>query len=170
MIAATIRKYLLFGGLAALVLAWAPLAHAGAQPHMFGSFGLVEGQTARLNAVVGNPDFIGNPDLRPVQVELMFLDGQGNVLAHSTELVMPGHAVFLDFQLPRLHGRGRAHGARTQIRGIVVYYPPDPGITVITPPEPAGGPSTLEIFNTRSGQTIVLMNPGAIRGLVEPTD
>ena len=98
----------------------------------FGMLGITSGQTARLNVVrLGEPP---EPDRsnphpepeRPVQVELMFFDSQGNVLLRSTETLMPGHAAFLDFDgatLPRepadTFPPTGGISNRTQIRGAV---------------------------------------------------
>src|SRR5262249_25014742 len=52
---------------------------------------------------------------RPVQVELMFFDAQGNLLTHSTETLMPGQAAFLDLDGATIVPR--SDGVRAEIRG-----------------------------------------------------
>ena len=56
----------------------------------FGVFGITGGQTARLHAV---PVGVASAQL----VELMFFDRNGNLLAQSTERLLPGQAASLDF-------------------------------------------------------------------------
>jgi hypothetical protein len=54
----------------------------------FGLIGLARYQSARINAV-----FLVDPNFRqPIEVEFMFHDREGNVVAQSRETLLPGHA------------------------------------------------------------------------------
>ena len=65
-----------------------------ASPLVFGMVNLTGNQTARLN--FANIAGFGLPD-RPVRVQLMFLDGKGQVLLQApTEVVRPGRTTSLD--------------------------------------------------------------------------
>jgi hypothetical protein len=58
-------------------------AQAGPEPHLrSGMFGCATGQVARINAVN-----IGNPDTRPIQFEMMFLDGTGAVVGRDMQTI-----------------------------------------------------------------------------------
>jgi hypothetical protein len=127
----------------------------------FGVLGITGGQTARLNVVSLTPP--PEPDRstpppepeRPVQVELMFFDSQGNVLLRSTETLMPGHAAFLDLDGATLP-RGPADtfppvggiSNRTQIRAKIRLIE-DPNLG--EPPEPDRNrinlAATVEVFD-----------------------
>jgi hypothetical protein len=112
-------------------------------PPAFGMIGITNEQTARLNVVN-----VGEVQPGRVQVELMFLDGQGNVLRRSTETLMPGRATFLDLDgatLPRDSGPPSAGGNRTQIRAKIRLVE-DPNLT----PIPIGDrnlAATVEVFD-----------------------
>lgn len=66
-----------------------PAAEAGEEFLAFGVTGIVHGQSARLHAVA-----VGVPHDQPV--ELLIFDNDGNLLAHSTQRLSPGHAVTLN--------------------------------------------------------------------------
>src|SRR6266545_7991577 len=53
--------------------------------------GLARGQTARLNVVN-----IGDPNLEPCEVQMVFYDSQGEALARDVQKLDPGVATFLD--------------------------------------------------------------------------
>lgn len=56
----------------------------------FGGINIGRGQTASI-IVVCNPDPTGR-DQRPAEVEFMFHDWEGNLLASETKTLLPGHA------------------------------------------------------------------------------
>jgi hypothetical protein len=79
-------------GLAAIGTLWGshPVT-AGPAPHLFttGMFGIVRGQTARINAVCLPPG--------PCHPEMMFVDSMGNVVAGSeSQELRGGQATFFD--------------------------------------------------------------------------
>jgi len=100
--------------IAALIVARNRVAAFNPQPDppALGMIGITSEQTARLNVAHLDPIPIGD---RPVQVELMFFDAQGNLLAHSTETLRPGQAAFLDLDGATI--LSRSDGARAEIRG-----------------------------------------------------
>lgn len=108
----------------------------------FGMTGITLSQTARLSVVS-----VDNPDLRPVRVELLFLDNQGRVLAQSQETLLPGQAALLD-----LRGVEAARGVnRAQIRAQVRFVD-NPDIRVAQKVLP-----TLEVIDNASGRTTVVV-------------
>ena len=125
---------------AALIVARNRVAAFNPQPDppALGMIGITSEQTARLNVVRLDPIPAGD---RPVQVELIFFDAQGNLLEHSTETLMPGQAAFLDLDgatiLPTSDG-----AARAEIRGEVRMDPIPIGDLVATRLVP-----TLEVFD-----------------------
>jgi hypothetical protein len=63
----------------------------------FGLISLAPNQTARINAVlIIDPNFLIGPEFRPVEVEFVFHDRAGNVLASERKLLLPGHAESFD--------------------------------------------------------------------------
>ncbi|MEP6768230.1 MAG: hypothetical protein ABJC61_06140 [Acidobacteriota bacterium] len=65
-------------------------------------FGLARGQVARINAVN-----IGDPNQRQIQVEMLFLDATGAVVARDVKTIAPGHAVFFDLPFNAGHEENR---------------------------------------------------------------
>lgn len=129
----------------------------------FGLVGITRGQSARVNVVIGNPDFIGNPNLRPVSCHVMlsfvdetgapFLDRAGNRIAVDGS-VRPGQSLSLDlhsFDVFRMGG-----SSRRQIRAVAwgeqVPGPPDSPSTACLLPAVL----TEEIYELSSGRTSVL--------------
>jgi hypothetical protein len=165
-------KKLLVAGCALLVVCAAFLTvRAGAQPAIivanpqyvtFGMVGLATGQTARLNALaltVGGP-LIANASC---QVTFDFYDATGKSLGTSTATVAQGAAVHAD-----LVGTSTA---RAEIRGTVraALVTPSAGVTPVTPV--SGGCSvvpTLEIFDTLTGQTTVVLQQTTALSVVTP--
>lgn len=125
-------------------------------PPGFGMIGIAEGQTARLNLV--NIGTVGIPP-GPCRATLEFFDGAGNVLASRRVRVLEGNATSLDFELPAVQVNGDATVAtplRAEIRAAVA--PIDNGV----PPGPCR--ATVEIFDTATGRTSVLLPPDPCRG------
>ena len=127
-----------------------------------GAVGLTRGQTARLNAydksTVDNPVDV-NPlssgqDIPPGpcrQVELMFIDSAGAVRQRSAQCLLPGHAVFLDF-----NGNSQEiPGHRTEIRGLVRFVE-DPNLFG---PNSIQLGATLEVFDNETGRTSFVLLP-----------
>lgn len=112
---------------------------------VFGLIGLARGQSARLNAVLA----IDPNDRTPLEVEFMFHDREGNVVASERQTLYPGHAssfemhaVMLDIQ-PCISIRGQL-GPET--RNSIV--------------------GTLEVIDDSTGKTqFVLTNP---RMIIDP--
>jgi len=122
---------------------------APTQPYVtFGMVGIIDGQSARLNALLlptGGPLVAGGS----CQVTFTFLNEQGATLASATMPATQNQAVHFDFPpLPT------AANTRTEIRGTVqVVFTVTPGSTGV-----AAGPvcsivPTMEIFNPTTGQT-----------------
>jgi hypothetical protein len=159
-------------GLATLVATLA-LAHGGpaeafkeVEPGKTGMVGIVRGQTARLNAVrIDDPNTTPPDDSgRACTAELSLLDGTGNVLTRSMESLAAGHSAFLDFAIDDPNARP---GQRQQLRAVLRAVPPDTGDRRgrAFPPDPCAGlVATLEVFQSETGETTVILNPAVIRG------
>ena len=88
----TLGKLLPTLALAAIFsLGAATSAQAAFNSFRTGMFGVAIGQVARINAAN-----LGGPDTRPIQVEMMFLDGTGAVVGRDTQMIAPGQAVIFD--------------------------------------------------------------------------
>jgi hypothetical protein len=144
-----------------------PAAHLRAQfapflpstpPYVtFGMVGIIDGQTARLNALLlptGGPLVAGGS----CQVTFTFLNDQGATIASATMPATQNQAVHFD--VPPLP---TAATTRTEIRGTVqVAFTVTPGSTAAAGPSCAVVP-TMEIFNPTTGQTeLVLENPHSL--------
>lgn len=104
--------------------------------------GIVAGQTARLNVVSAVP-----PDPTVVcEVELMFFDMDGMVLAETSVRLSPGMAAFHD-----LNGDEFAREGRLQVRAEVMI--PDTRNCNINIT------STLEVFDNATGKTEFVLTP-----------
>lgn len=109
-------------------------------PGISGMVGIVEGQTARLNAV--------NISSVPVHVTLNFFNSDGNVVKRTEGTLQPGHAAFLD--LTRAEVGDRGDSSRAEIYGDMVLLP---AVQKGSPPDPCR--PTLEVFDG-NGKTTVL--------------
>ena len=111
----------------------------------FGMVGIVEGeQTARLNVVNVAPADTRTPRT-PCMVELMFFDGDGEMLAMAMVTLDPGKAAFHDFT-DSVYEVGR----RLQIRAEVMIMGDKVSCNVIP---------TLEIYDMETMKTEVFMDP-----------
>ena len=162
----TFAVALVFGCLFA-ALVFYPATHLRAQfspllpstpPYVtFGMVGIIDGQSARLNALLlptGGPLVAGGS----CQVTFTFLNDQGATIASATMPATQNQAVHFDFPpLPT------AATTRTEIRGTVqVAFTVTPGSTAAAGRACAIIP-TMEVFNATTGQTdLVLENPHAL--------
>jgi hypothetical protein len=110
-------------------------AQAGFNSFKTGMFGVAIGQVARINAVN-----IGNPDARPIQVEMMFLDGSGAVVGRDMQTIAPGQAVFFDFLF-----EGREEN-RIELRAVV---------TALGGPDTKDLKTTVEVFDAETGRNTI---------------
>ncbi len=112
-------------------------------PVAFGMFGITQGQTARLS--VAN---LASGELVPaVQVELSFIDGDGNTLLQKVHTIHQGKSAFLDLSGNQFAGRG----GRTQVRALVRFVgTPD------TRDDPFFLPS-VEVIDNATGRTSFLV-------------
>jgi len=112
-------------------------AQAGPEPHLrTGMFGVAIGQIARINAAN-----LGGPDTRPIQVEMMFLDGTGAVVGHDTQMIAPGQAVIFD--------AGVREANRIELRAVISgVQPPDPDKNLKV---------TIEVFDADTGRNTVFI-------------
>lgn len=104
----------------------------------FGGINIGRGQTASLIIVV-SPDPTGR-DQQPVEVEFMFHDWDGNLLASETKTLLPGHASSLDFRA----GAGVPKGSELSPCLKVLVDPSDPRANRIV--------ATLEVWDTATGK------------------
>ena len=113
-------------------------AQASPEPHLrSGMFGCATGQVARINAVN-----IGDPDDRPIEVEMMFLDGTGAVVGRDMQTIAPGQAVFFDFLF-----EGREEN-RIELRAIV---------SVLGGPDTKDLKTTVEVFDADTGRNTIFI-------------
>jgi len=125
----------------------------------FGMVGIIDGQEARLNALLlptGGPLVAGGS----CQVTFTFLNDQGATIASATMPATQNQAVHFDFPPLPAPANPVAATTRTEIRGTVqAAFTVTPGSTVAAGPVCAVVP-TMEIFNPTTGQTeLVLDNP-----------
>jgi len=142
------QRTLKLAGLAILVTATIFAGAASAQTattmsRSTGMFGITTSQTARLNVVRDDPFFRDDPFLR---IELLMVDGDGNVLAQKVIDLGAGKATQLDLRGRDVIGRGRA-----QMRAIVRFVgTPDTRLVENAIP-------TLEIIDNQTGETRMLL-------------
>ena len=181
------KKLVVVGGawIAALA-AFAPV-RAGAQPAImiggasqyatFGMVGLSTGQTARLNVFalpVGGPIIAGGS----CQVTFDFYNEAGKMVKTGTATVAQGAAAHFDMprtEVDSLAGRSEIRGTvRTAFVNPSAVPMPTPGTpgTPVTPITPVYGfcsvLPTLEIFDSTSGQTTVVLQQTTALSLVIP--
>ena len=106
----------------------------------FGGISIGRGQTASI-IVVCNPDPSGR-DQQPLEVEFMFHDQDGNLLASSRQTLLPGQLGSFD-----THGIIAVfRNARTVLQpSLRVFEPNGPRANRIIP--------TLEVIDTETGKT-----------------
>ena len=122
--------------IAILSLCAAATAQASPEPHLrSGMFGCATGQVARINAAN-----LGGPDTRPIQVEMMFLDGTGAVVGRDMQMIVPGQAVFFDFLF-----EGRQEN-RIELRAIA---------SVLGGPDTKDLKTTVEVFEAETGRNTI---------------
>ena len=178
------KKLLVVGG--AWIVAFAAFApvRAGAQPAImiggasqyatFGMVGLSTGQTARLNVLalpVGGPILAGGS----CQVTFDFYNEAGKMVKSGTATVAQGAAAHFDMlrtEVDSLAGRSEIRGTvRTAFVNPSAVPMPTPG-TPVTPITPVYGfcsvLPTLEIFDSTSGQTTVVLQQTMALSLVIP--
>ena len=99
--------------------------------------GLARGQTARLNVVN-----IGDPNLEPCEVQMLFYDSQGKALARDVQKLDPGVATFLDLGYSDIGDPN----SRVQIRAWIKVIG-DPTLCL----------SSLEVFDDETGRTTIFV-------------
>jgi hypothetical protein len=105
-----------------------------------GMFGVARGQIARINAT-----HIGDAGSRPIQVEMLFVDATGAVVARDSKTIAPGQAVFFDVAFEAVGG----DGDRTELR-VVISGEPERNLR-----------SSVEVFDADTGKTNVFIgDPG----------
>ena len=128
------------------------------RPEVLGLIGVVSGQTARLNAVhVPSPADSGFPP-GPCRVLLVIFDDGGNVIAHSSTVLKPGEATFLDAWPPDptigASGDASVRPARVELRGVMTVESLDGRAF---PPGPCR--LTLEVFDHATAKTTAFLSP-----------
>jgi hypothetical protein len=125
--------------------AWTSLAAFDPQPDppAFGIISITPDQTIRLNAVCSEHGVNGVPPA-PCRAELMLHDAAGNVLVSQIVRLKPGQATFLDYTV----GLRTTPSERVGIQPCVL---PDPQRGRVLP--------TVEVFDSATGQTALLVNP-----------
>jgi len=142
----TLSKLLPTLALAAIFsLGAATSAQAAFNSFKTGMFGVAIGQVARINAAN-----LGGPDTRPIQVEMMFLDGMGAVVGRDMKTIAPGQAVFFDVIFDAREAN------RIELRAV---------ISGVQPPEPDKNLKvTIEVFDADTGRNTVFHLPEVVRG------
>lgn len=128
------------------------------EPPAFGMVGIVSSQTARLNVVNAHPPEPGSP---VYQVKLGFADANGKLLLPAIQVTLkPGQSSFADFDLSRTDIRG---DQRVQIRPVYSVHILSRDGQELSP-RSNDVLATLEIFDTLSGQSQLILNPAILRG------
>ena len=104
-------------------------------------FGLARDQVARINAV-----HIGDPGLRPIEVEILFVDATGAVLGRDVQTVEPGSGRVLR---PAVRREPRGEPDRGASRSSASWR---------VPTSPSGSRSKSSIRPARK-TTIFMSNP-----------
>jgi hypothetical protein len=177
-----VKKLLVVGCALMVACAAFTAVGAGAQPAImiaspqfvtFGMVGLGTGQTARLNAFalpLGGPIIAG----ASCQVTFDFYDVAGKSLKAGTATVAQGTAASYDLARSEIITPSTG---RVEIRGTVrtAFVNPSAVVTPGTPGMPFGPVSafcsvlpTLEIFDSSSGQTTVVLRQPTALPLVTP--
>jgi hypothetical protein len=136
----TITKLLSALALAAIFsLCGATVAQATPEPHLrTGMFGVARGQIARINAVN-----VGNPNDRPIEIEMMFLDQMGVVVGRDMKTIAPGEAAFFDVMFDPTREENRV-----PLRAVVVG---------LGGPDTRNLKTTVEVFDADSGRNTVFV-------------
>jgi hypothetical protein len=124
--------------LAAMLAIYAPES-AHAMPRACagcGMFGVARGQIARINLA-----HIGETGSRPIQVEMLFVDATGTVVARDAKTIVPGQAVFFDVAFEAVGG----DGDRIELR-VVISGQPEKNLS-----------SSVEVFDADTGKTTVFI-------------
>jgi hypothetical protein len=100
-------------------------------------FGVARGQIARINAA-----HIGEPNTRPIQVEMMLVDAAGAIVARDSKTIAPGEAVFFDVAFETVGG----DEGRIELR-VVISGEPDKNLR-----------SSVEVFDADTGKTTVFIS------------
>ena len=154
---------------------------AGAQPTImvaspqyvtFGMVGLSTGQTARLNAFalpLGGPIIAG----ASCQVTFNFYDAKGNSLKAGTATVAQGAAVHFDLlgtEASTVLGRSEIRGTLRAafVNPSAVGTPGMPGMPITPISAFCSVLPTLEIFDSASGQTTVVLQQTTALPMVTP--
>ena len=114
----------------------------------FTSIDLQENQTARIKAVLA----VG-PEVRPVEVEFVFLDQDGKVVKSQKRTLMPGQSESFEMRAGAIIHDRMGLQARLSIRGLVG---PEIRKALVT---------TLEVADTKGKTLFVKKNP---RLLISP--
>jgi len=120
-------------------LALGAAASAQAIPRNCGGcsmFGVTRGQIARINVA-----HIGDPNTRPIQVEMALVDATGAVVARDSQTIQPGQAVFFDVPFEAVGGAENRIELRPMISGG-----PQPHLR-----------TSVEVFDADTGQTTVFI-------------
>jgi hypothetical protein len=109
----------------------------------YGVANISRGQTARLHVVT-----VGIPDIQPA--ELLIYDSHGNLLAHSSQRLLPGRAVSLDLPFSEQPGITGIPGDRLEFYAVVRFASQrgrDRGYVI----------PTLEVIEDATGKTIFMI-------------
>jgi hypothetical protein len=137
-------------------------------PPGFGAVSITVDQVAQLNVTntyVSDLTLVDEPDLfpgyppGPSRVELLFLDGRGGIITRSLFTVAPGQTVSLPLAGARLtSGKNRAL-IRAVVHVLDYAVVPQTGAVL---PDPFI--ATLEVYDSQTGKTQFIVNPGTLHG------
>ena len=136
-------------------------------PPAFAAAGITNGQTALITARLDADESRSGRGAQPVQVELLFHDSDGNVLARSVQTVEPEHVVW--FMLT---------GGDLPIRGDGMRFEIQPCVKILNDPNNVGQVRLiggLEVFDnsgpdagkSRMGLTTINHNETLLRDAVK---
>jgi hypothetical protein len=116
-------------------------------------FGVTRGQVARINVVN-----LAERGSLPIQVDVQFVDVQGNVVAHDTKTIDPTQAAWLDFAFNSF----LIESNRVELRAVITEHNPPSGIVGHNPPDDKPIATSVEVFDANTGGTaFILHNPPA---------
>jgi hypothetical protein len=122
----------------------------------FGMIGGAVGQTARLNLVY-HADKNDTSMPPPIQVEFIWMNRQGEMIARSLQTVQPGHGVFSDLNLNSLTRANR--------------FELLPCVRILTDPTRRVDVSgSLEIYDNMTGRTSVYADRNLIIVVMPPPE
>lgn len=114
---------------------------------------MARGQVARINLVN-----LAERGSLPIQLDVQFVDMQGNPVARETKTINPTEATSLDFAFNSF----RIDADRVELRAVITEHNPPADIRGHNPPDDKPIATSVEVFDADTGRTtFILHNPPA---------